>query len=465
MEGMNVTTGRQAKYGINTGVAILLFVGILILVNFVSNRHHLRTDLTEAGTFSLADQTLKILDGLERDVEVHAFFQVPDRRLEDLMTEYRLRSDHFDFEFVDPDRRPEVAKAYDVKKYGTVVVESGEKTEVLEDVTEEKLTNAILKVSREGKKKIYFLQGHDERDIDNIDRDGYNAAKQALESENYEVATLNLARAGEEGEEGGVPEDCATLVVASPKVDLFPHEVEQIEAYLEGGGSVLVMVDPAPAVGLESFLAGWGVDVGNNIVVDASGVGRLFGAGPTIPLVTDYPNHKITRGFNVMTFFPLARSVTPAKDASGADRPQTLLRTTPRSWGETNMDSESFRLNDGVDLRGPVSLAVAITRKTESAADSASEASGEDAARMVVVGDSDYACNSYFSVSGNRDLFLNIVNWLAEEEDLISIRPKQKEDRRVSMTAGETRFVFYLTVIALPLIVLGAGVVVKMRRR
>jgi ABC-type uncharacterized transport system involved in gliding motility auxiliary subunit len=464
MEGLKMSIKRKTKYGLNTIVAIVLFIGILGIINFLSDRHHLRTDLTYSGIFSLADQTDKILKGLDEEVKVYAFYQIPDRRLEDLLNEYKLKSEKFQYDFVDPDKEPELAKAYDVQNYGTVIVKSGDNLETLSDVTEEKLTNALLKVSREERKKIYFLAGHDERDVENIEREGYNAAKIALEEENYEIGTVTIAREGEE-----VPQDCAALVIASPKVALLEHEIAKIESYLKSGGSALLMLDPAPGIGLEEFAAGWGVNVGNDVVVDVSGVGRLFGAGPTIPLVTDYLSHSITSDFKVMTFFPLTRSITPAGDSDGKRKVEMLLQTTTRSWAEKNFTEEKFKLDKDVDVKGPVPIAVAVTNEFEPVSGSLEEPESTDKerniARMVVFGDSDFACNSYFSVSGNSDLFLNVVNWLAEEEDLISIRPKAREDRRVTMTAAQSRAVFYLTVFAMPLMVLVAGVVIKLRRK
>ncbi len=458
---------RKTMYGINTFVAIVLFIGILSIVNYLSERHNIRADLTESDFFSLADQTVKVLKGLERDVWVYAFFKDPDTsgeetRLRDLLEEYDVRSEKFHYEFIDPDKKPERAKAYDIKQYRTVVIVSGENEEQILDVNEEKLTNAILKVSREERKKIYFLEGHGERDIENIDREGYNTAKIALEEESYDIAKILLAR------EERIPADCAALIIASPKVDLLTNEVEMIEGYLQSGGSVLFMLDPSPGIGMESFLSKWGIEVGNDVVVDVSGMGRLFGAGPTIPLVSDYLSHSITEDFNVMTFFPLARSVTPGKQEDGASA-QILLRTTARSWAERNYQEEPFKPNEDVDLMGPVSLAVAVTKEIETEADSLADEEvpeGEKvAARIVVFGDADFACNSYFTGQGNSDLFLNVVNWLAEEEDLISIRPKVRSDRRVTMTSSQSKYVFYLTVFAMPLLVLAAGIVVKIRRR
>jgi len=460
---MKLVKQRKTKFGINTIIAILLFIGIMAFINYVSDRHHLRIDLTQTGMFSLADQSAKVLKGLDSEVMVYAFFQSPDRRLRDLLDEFKIKSDKFNFKFVDPDREPELAKAYEIRQYGIVVVKSGENMEQVTDVNEEKLTNAVLKVSRKDRKKVYFLTGHGEREIENIEREGYNGAKQALENENYDIGTIMLAR------EGSIPEDCAALIVASPKIAPLENEIELIEQYMKGGGSVLLMLDPAQKSGLEGFLADWDVEVGDDIVVDISGVGRLFGAGPTIPLVSDYPSHKITDEFNLMTFFPLTRSVKPATQGGDGLEIQTIIRTTARSWAERNYEQEPFRLDEEIDLKGPISIAIALKKEFAAETDTL-EGDGlieseKNSARMVVFGDADFACNSYFSVSGNKDLFLNVVNWLAEEEDMISIRPRQMEDRRVSMTAAQSRNVFYLTVIALPLLLLVVGITVKVKRK
>src|SRR5207249_784398 len=150
---------------------------------------------------------------------------------------------------------------------------------------------------------VYFTQGHGEKTIDGAERNGYTNAKAGLEKENYVVKTVNLVQ------EGKVPDDASVLVIAGPTSEPFPNELELIDTYLNKGGSALILLDPPPAASLSDFLKKWSIDVGNNFVVDASGVGRLFGAGPSIPLVTNYSHHKITEHFNVMTFFPLVRSV------------------------------------------------------------------------------------------------------------------------------------------------------------
>jgi ABC-type uncharacterized transport system involved in gliding motility auxiliary subunit len=448
---------RSTKFGANALFMILIVLGLLILVNFLGNRHHRRLDTTSGHRFSLSDHTVKVLKGLKRDVAISAFFQGENKLLADLLSEYAYRSNRLTFRFIDPDKEPGMAKRYAVTQYGTIVLESGDKEERISTILEQDLTNAILKVTREGKKVIYVLDGHGEKNIDSSEPTGFSGAREALEKENYEVKKLVLATRAE------VPTDCSVLMVAGPQKEPLPGELESMEAYLNRGGKMLVMVDPSPGAGLTSFLAPWGLRVGQDLVIDASGVGRLFGTGPAMPLVTSYQPHAITEGFDIMTFFPMARSITPSPSPPEGRQVQPLLKTGPNSWGETELLDDKARFDRDRDLEGPVTIAAVVDQdEGEQAADTTSAGSKT---RLVVLGDSDFASNAYLEFSGNSDLFMNTISWLAEEEDLISIRPKDLEDRRVNLTARQSRMVFYISVILMPLAVLILGTVVWMRRR
>ena len=450
---------RSLKYGTNAMVITIFMIGILVFVNLIAIRHHHRWDLTHAGRFSLSDKTVKVLKGLEEDVLVSAFFKGEDRRLADLLSQYSYRSSKVKFRFVDPDKEPGLTRRYGVTSYGTLVVECGEKEEKLDKAQEAELTNVILKVSRKGKKVIYFLTGHGEKGIDATDPQGYNKAKASIEAENYEVKPLLLAREKE------IPEDCAVLIIPSPQKPLFQDEIETIDDYLKKGGKAFFMFDPPPAVGLEDLMGDWGLKVGEDIVLDASGVGRLFGAGPAMPLVNSYGQHPITKGFNLMTFFPEARSVTPEQEPGSELEVTPLINTSSQSWGETNLESEKASFDEAKDLKGPVTIGSVVTKNVKGEKSSSSISGKEVKARLVVFGDSDFANNAYFGLSGNGDLFMNSLSWLAEEEDLIAIRPKTPEDRRVNMTGRQARMVFYFSLIIFPLLALGSGGIVWYKRR
>jgi len=456
---------RSTRFGANALTMIIIVLGILVLINFLGTRHHRRFDTTAENRFSLSDHTVKVLRGVDREVVISAFIQGEDTGLQDLLSEYAYASRRISFRFIDPDREPNMARVYEITRYGTIVVESGDKVERIEGGQEEELTNAILSVTQEGKKVVCVLSGHGEKDIDSDEPGGYGTVREALEDENYEVRRLILATEGE------VPEDCSVLLMAGPEKSPLEGELEAVTRYLDGGGKLMVLLEPHPAAGLSGFLTTYGLQVGQDLVLDASGVGRLFGMGPAMPLVSRYEAHAITDQFDLMTFFPTARSVTPAPSPPPDLTVQPLARTSPNSWGETQLGTETAQLDPGTDLQGPVTIAAAVEAGRESARETTVETAPADTAadrpitRLVVFGDSDFASNAYFSTSGNGDLFLNALNWLAQEEDLISIRPRDLADRRVTLTPRQSRTVFFISVILMPLAALMVGTAVWFRRR
>ena len=460
---------RSARFGINSAASVLFFIGILAFVNYLGAQHVKRVDTTSEKIYSLSDESTKVAQQINQDLHIRAFYPggeyAPAKEVLDL---FKTKNPRISYEFIDPDKQPAVAQRYQVTqygelqnpmsgeavRYGTLVLEMGDKTERIEKQSEglheEDITNALLKLVKGEKKTIYFTQGHGEKNIDDSERSGYSTAKAGLEKENYVIKTVNLA------EQAKVPDDASVVVMAGPKTDPFPNEMDSLDAYLNKGGSVYVMVDPSPAPSLSDFMKKWSIDVGNNIVLDASGLGRLFGAGPEIPLVTTYANHKITSGMKgVMTFFPLARSVKPAMNPPAGLSVETLFSSSERSWGETNMKSGEAKFDEATDLKGPVSLAVAATK----------DAANNKKARLVVFGDSDFASNSTYGLQGNGNLFLNTVSWLAQDESFISIRPKNPDDRRLTMTEAQGRLVSYVMLLLLPAGVLITGISVWTKRR
>lgn len=463
---------RSTAYGANFAVVFVLLIAVLGLVNAFASRYNFRKDLTHSGMFSLSPQTVKLLKGLDRNVEALAFFQENsgDRgAVEDLLKEYSYVSKKFKYQLIDPDKNPGITKRYGVTQYGTIVLEIGDKVERITQggaTQEEDVTNALLKVVREGKKKIYFVEGHGEADIDDTGRTGYSEAKAALENQNYVVEKLFLMRLEE------VPDDCALLITNGPEKAFLESEEQAVERYLARAGKALFMLDPTPSAGMADFFAKYGVKVGEDVVVDVSPAGRLFGVDEFMPMAMSYPDHSITEGFNVATLFPYARSVSEAGNVPPGVKVETFVETGQQSWAETGPVTGEVRFDEDKDRKGPISLGVAVTMESTNAPADTSTSSGETPgeakskqARMVVIGDSEFANNSFLHFSGDEDFFLNIVSWLAEEEDLIAIRPKSPEDRRVTLTARQTRLVMYFSLLVLPLSVLGLGVGVWLKRR
>ncbi len=451
-------TSRSAKFGSNAALMVLIIFGLLVVVNIFSNRFSWRLDTTAARQFSLADQTRNILKNLDQPVQITGFFKSGEEaRARELLNEYKHFSDQLRISFTDPDKEPGLAKKYGIKAYGTFVIEANGKEEKVEKSEEESITNAIIKVTRDGKKMLYFVMGHGEKDIDNSEQWGLNTAKTALADENYDMMKIVLA------EQFEVPADCAVLVIAGPQSDLFPNERSMIDAYLQRGGKLLLMVDPDAGPSYAALAAAWGFKLGNDVVVDASGLGQLFGAGPTIPIVSEYEQHAITRDFSLMTFYPEARSINRISEDAGGMQYHEIAKTSPRSWAETTpLTVGRINFDAGQDVRGPITLVAAAEK---SAATAPPQDGAASKTRLVVFGDSDFASNSYFRIQGNGDFFLNAVSWLAEEEDLISVRARDPEDRRINLTQTQSTLILYIGVILLPLAIFIAGIVVYRKRK
>ena len=454
---------RTFKYGTNAMLNTLMVLSILVAINYIGSRHEWRSDLTEGAYYSLSEKTKKVIDNLEENIQITGFHKSRGRKqVEDLFIEYASRSNKIQYRLVDGDEDPVLARRYEVTRYPTTVVEVDSRRQVINRNTEETLTNAIVKITRKGDKVIYFLDGHDEKDIDGLNPDGYSIVKEMLQKENYVVKKLSLAI------KGVIPQDCAVLVVAGPKSKLLEDEEKMVHEFLNQAGKVIVLVDPEPSASLNEFLEKWGAQANNDLVIDKSGVGRFFGAGPAIPIANDYHSmHPITKDFNVMTLFPQARSVSITSNRDRKLIVTTLIRTSQNSYGETNLISENRSVYDeNEDKAGPPALGVAVTKEWRgSKQGSILTEKNAKTSSLVVFGDSDFATNQFFTIVGNGDLFLNAINWLAEEEDLISIRPKNPEDRRVILNYQQLSRIFFIVVFAMPFAAAFFGMIVWWRRR
>jgi ABC-type uncharacterized transport system involved in gliding motility auxiliary subunit len=432
----------------------LAVLGILAVVNFLGYRHHKRFDLTAEQLYSLSDQTKKVVAGLPKDVKIIKFDRQEDPALKDLMAEYKGAGRRITYELVDPGAKPEVAKQYKAQNYGDTFVTAGDRIEKLEtgQINEQAITNAILKVTRDKLKTICFTEGHGEKAIAGSEPGGMSIAGTRLKSENYETKTISLINGTQ------VPAECAVLVVAGPKQSLLPAEASMIGRYLDEGGKAMFLLDPETDPQLDAVLKGWNVELGNNTVLDFNLASQLFGGGgPIAPTVLNYGSHPITQGFNrSMTVFPYAREVKVGTGTGAGANTSSLLTTSESSWGETEIKPNvQPKLDEGVDTKGPVTIGVASSKSL-----------GENKeARLVVIGDSDFASDGAIRAQRNADLFLNSINWLAQDEDLIAIRPKNTTSRSVTMSEGQLRMFFWFAVALLPLLVMGTGTYVWWKRR
>jgi ABC-type uncharacterized transport system involved in gliding motility auxiliary subunit len=451
---------RSTRYGANTLVGSLLFIAILALVNYLSVRHHHRFDLTEQGVYSLSPQSRSVVENLSKDLQVRAFVEGGIQpQLEELLGTYAYASERVSYELIDPDRHPELAEKYQIRAYGTVHLEYGDESTSVTEPSEESITNGIIKITRETKRTVCFIEGHAEPDLDNLqDARGMAAFKQALENEHYEVKKVLLATMAD------VPEDCSATVIAGPRRPYLTSELGALEAYLDGGGRLLAFLPPQSGDELQPLLAQWGVNAEAGVVVDQ--VLRLF-QGPALglaPIAETYAPHEITRDLKQRTVFPMTRPVRAATTPKPGLQVVELVKTSPSSWAETDLDALFQRseatFDAGNDSQGPIPVAVAAN------ADLSQQAGGETGtSRLVVYGSVEFAQNREFEGTFyNRDLILNSVAWLVGEADLVSIRPSSIRTSRVQFTAQQGTVIFYLSVLLIPQILLLAGIAVWWRR-
>jgi ABC-type uncharacterized transport system involved in gliding motility auxiliary subunit len=447
---------RSSQLGTNTAILSVAVLAILVVINFLGFRHHKRFDLTTEKLYTLSDQTKKIVGGLTQDVTVVRFIkQAPTDALADLMTEYKNLSPHIKFENVDPTEKPEVAKEYGATHMGEVIVASGARHLPLEPnpeagpeggYTEQDITSTILKVTRNSVKMVCFVTGHGERTLSGQDAMGYSAVDDGLKKEGYNTNSINLVS------ENGVPNSCNIVVIAGPAKAFFPQETAMISKFLDGGGKVLIEVDPETDPNLNDIFQAWNINVGSNIVVDASGVGRLFGTGPETPLVVDYGDSPITKTLQGgMTFFQLARTVTIADRSKTSPETVELLKTSQRSFTIPKLARE---VTFNPKTAGPLSLGVAANRTAD-----------DKSARLVVLGNSSFAENQWIRLQENGDLFFNTIDWLAQDESMISIRPKLPASRRITLTEAQANGLKWFELFFLPGIVVLVGIAMWWKRR
>src|SRR5215469_6217137 len=336
---------RSTRYGANAIIYSAAFVGLVIAINYISSLHHSRLDLTTEKIFSLSSQSEQVVKNLKQPIRLIGFFpggENPTAR--DLYATYAYASPKLTYELVDPDKHPELAERYKVSVMNTTHIQvgegdKGEGTNVT-DLSEEALTNAIIRATKNTKKVIDFLDGHGEADPDEAQNpDGFGELKKDLEGEGYEVRKLELAQLAK------VPDDTTMVVIAGPVKPILPHEIEQLQDYLKRAGRIVATFRPQRAdqsvnqTALENLVSQWGVRVGNDIVVDQ--VVRLF-AGPALglnPIVQDYGEHPITRNFKQRTVFPLARSLTVEENLKKGLTVIPLAKTSDTSWAETDLDT------------------------------------------------------------------------------------------------------------------------------
>jgi ABC-type uncharacterized transport system involved in gliding motility auxiliary subunit len=450
---------RQTKYAAYAGSYILIVIAAVVVANVLADRYNKSYDATANKRFSLSDQTAKIVKGLKQDATITYYNQSTRfRDGKDLLEQYANLSPKLHVKYVDPDKDPELAREAGIRNFGTAVVQVGAKKEEAKTMTEEGITGAFIRDLKSNTRTVCFASGSGEHQLDDSNRGGLSHFKELLAKDNYESKSVDLLTKAE------VPGECTTLVVAGPTKNYEQPEVDAIKKYVEDGGRAFFMLDPPLKLGheeiadndaLTSLLSSWGITLDKDLILDLNPLGQIAGLGPQVALVTSYGSQPIVdqlRG--TATGFPLARSL----QIKNTDKTnvQKLFDSSSTSLATSNLSSPSVNVNDPKNKKGPLTLAAAGTFNT---------GKENSQGRFVVVGSSTWAANRFIDFNGNNDLASNAVNWLSSDEDLISIRPKQQEDRRITMTGRQFTWVKIVSQFVLPSVFLFMWLSVWWKRR
>jgi ABC-type uncharacterized transport system involved in gliding motility auxiliary subunit len=457
-ERKNTTAAQQARFGATAVLYTIVVLAVLVLVNWLANRYNKTYDTTSNKRFTLSQETQKLAQNLKSDATITYIDKSSGfETARGMLDRYRNLSPKIRVQYVDYQKQPTVARSYGLRFPGTAFVETSGRREEAKSLTEEGLTGAFLK-DLKGVRKVCFVSGSREHALDGTDANGLSQFKTLLERDNYQAQAVTLLDKTE------VPKDCNVLVIAGPQSDYTANEVTALKNYVTGGGRAMILLDPplnfareqiAENKALTDLLAGWGVTEDKDLVLEQNPMGQLFGYGPEIPLVNNYESHPIVNDLkSSFTGFPVSRSL----QVKNGDKTtvEKLFSTTDRAIATTKLDSNEVNPADPNNKKGPFVLGAAGSYNTGNT---------NNPGRFVVVGGSGFLTNGMLPFQGNRDLALNSINWLSSDEDLISIRPKPPEDRRLNVNQRQMNLFFYFDLIAIPLLIILGGVSIFVKRR
>ncbi len=444
---MDVTPKTKRRVRLENLLFLALFLSVMGLLAWLSTRYAAQWDWTAAGRNTLSEASRKLLSTLEGPVEVTAFArenQSLRRHIREVIARYQRYKPDIRLTFINPDIAPEKVRELGVTQEGELVIAYRGRTEKVQDLGEESITNALSRLARGGERWAVFLAGHGERDPAGSTPQDLTAFARVLKDKGFHINTLNLAAQ----KAPAIPENTTVLVIASPRMGLLPGEVKLIQDYVEKGGNLLWLHDPGPLHGLGPVAEMLGISFIQGTVVDPVAV-QLFGA--PFALVAEYPFTPITRELDAITLFPEAAAFEfkPPEGWEG----KAFLETSAHSWAETGKLEGSVAFDEGQDVRGPLTIGASLEREKEKKQ------------RIAVVGDGDFLSDAYLGNGGNLLLGLNIFNWLSQDESFISIPPKTAPDTHLDLSPRETWWISLTFLIGLPLFLGANGLFIWWRRR
>lgn len=462
-------------------LSVMLTFGFVLGANYLAYTHPYEKDLTQEHLYTFSDQTHKILAQLAQDIDIYAFYGSHEQRypaVDEILSRYHFYSPHIHYHMVDPQARPDLVEQYQITDRGPrIIVATPTQNIRIKEPTENELTNALIKTREKDKQKIYFVTGHQEADTqDSNNVEGAKLFFDAVAQEGYQVEELNFrVQQAEDAPKRTnihtpkdapahklqVPQDAAALILLAPKTPLFAPEVEALTQYVEHGGRLMLCLEPHQTPVLNELLQQWHIEVHDDLIVDPNPLNRLLGLGVAVPMVQPIQSdHPIVQGLNTPVVMPTARSLYVHSDGQKDIAAQPLALTTETAWGETHLQKDGTAEKDSQDYTAPLFVAMSAAYLDDAANDDA-----EHQARLLVFGDGDWLSNKYLHMQGNQDFALNSVNWLAQKEDRITIRPKIRQSSQLYLTGDQINRIKFVTMDMLPVIIVAIGLGITLSRR
>ncbi|MEJ2142847.1 MAG: GldG family protein [Gammaproteobacteria bacterium] len=450
---MNKKTRLEFKF--QNVTFIILFLGIVGILAWLSQRYNIDADWTATGRNTLNEVSTKLLSRMDKPVHITAFARESQllttrQTIQEFIARYQKHKDDIEVTYINPDTAPDITRQMGITVDGELVVEYEGRKEHVQSLKEEILTNTLQRLMRSGEQHVVFISGHGERNPVGRANFDLGSFSQHLAEKGIKNSTITL------NETPKIPADTAVLVIAGPQVDLLPGEVKLIEEYIKSGGNLLWLHDPGKLFGLEPVAKQLGIKFVKGVVVDPTT--QLLGIGdPSFALVNRYNNHPIVRDFAFMSIFPQAAAIEyQQQDNTEASE---FLQTVSRSWSETGAIQGTISYDKDKEQLGPLTIGLALTREHKTSDEKPAQQ------RIVVLGDGDFLSNAYLGNQGNQDLGYNIFNWLSHEDNFIAIPVTVAPDKEltVSTTMGIT--IGFLFLIILPLVLLASGIFIWLKRR
>ncbi|MFC1750025.1 GldG family protein [Pseudomonadota bacterium] len=459
---MKVTAKSRRQIKLQNIVFVLLFLGAVGLLAWVSKQYSYQADWTANARNTLSSASIDLLKEIKGEVRVQVFSSDVGplrKRIANLIERYQRYKSDFKLEFINPDVEPELVRELGITIDGELLLHYQGRQEKVSAWDEQSITNALQRLMRSDERWLVFVEGHGERSPFGEANHDLSSWAQELSVKGFSLQGINLAT------QGMIPDNTSVLVIAGPQVDFLPGEVAMIEAYLIRGGSLLWLTDPDGLYGLDVVAELLGVTPEPGVIVDPTA--QMFAINdPTFTIVGDYGMHPVTRNFDVLTIFPRAvgLSFETALDQQSGWQGDAFLTTSERGWSETGVMAGEIEFNDMDDVPGPLTVGISLTRSVARGdGDDSGDVSREQ--RVVVVGDGDFISNTYLGNGGNLALGMNMVNWLSQDDQLISIPVKTAVDGSLTLSQAHSLIIGFGFLLVLPLSLLGGGVAVWLKRR